>query len=253
MVTITQNIVAVAAAVLGSLLFMVGLNRFWPPEKRRAYNDLIGWQLSVLGTTYAVILGFMLYTVWTSFIDADLNVDREANAVLDIYWLANGMPEPQRTQLQALARSYVNVAIIQEWPQMAGGIVPEQSSALNQEMWKAAMSMKASSPTEVNAQQSALSQLSLLAQYGLIRKRQTAARLPGLLWGVLLVGGALTVVSACLFSAVSMKLQGLHVFSIALLVSLSLIAIADIHRPFHGPIHIGDEAFRRVQQSMTTR
>jgi hypothetical protein len=253
MVTVTQNIVVVATAVLGSLLFMVGLNRFWPSEKRRAYNDLIGWQLSVLGTTYAVILGFMLYTVWTSFGEAGLNVDREANTVLDIYRLANGMPEPQRTQLQALARSYVNAVISQEWPQMAAGEVPEQSSALNQEMWKTAMSMKASSPTEVNAQASALSQLSLLVQYGLIRKRQTAARLPGLLWGVLLVGGTLTIVSACLFSAVSVKLQGLHVFSISLLVSLSLIAIADIHRPFHGPIHVGDDAFRRVQQSMPTR
>ncbi len=250
MVTFTQNIVVVAAAVLGSLLFMVGLNRFWPPEKRRAFNDLIGWQLGVLGTTYAVILGFMLYTVWTSFGEADLNVDREANAVLDIYRLANGMPEPQRTQLQALARSYVNAVIVQEWPQMAEGVVPEQSSALNQEMWKAAMSMKASSPTEVNAQESALSQLSLLMQCGLIRKRQSTFRLPGLLWGVLLVGGALTIVSACLFSAESVKLQGLHVFSISLLVSLSLIAIADIHRPFHGPIRVGDDAFLTVQQSM---
>lgn len=249
MVTVTQNVVAVSAAVLGSLLFMVGLNRIWPSQRRRAYNDLIGWQLGVLGTTYAVILGFMLYTVWTSFGEADLNVDREANSVLDIYRLANGMPEPQRTQLQTLARSYAN-AVIQEWPQMPEGAEPDQSSELNQEMWKTAMSMKATSPTEVNAQESALSQLSLLVQYGLIRKRQTAARLPGLLWGVLLVGGALTILSACLFSAESVKLEGLHVFSISLLVSLSLIAIADIHRPFHGLIHVSDDAFRRVQQSM---
>jgi hypothetical protein len=37
-----------------SLLFMVGLNRLWPVEKRHTENDLIGWQLNVLGTTYAV-------------------------------------------------------------------------------------------------------------------------------------------------------------------------------------------------------
>ena len=36
---------------------------------------LMGWQLSVLGTTYAVILGFMLYTVWTDLGVANLNVD----------------------------------------------------------------------------------------------------------------------------------------------------------------------------------
>jgi hypothetical protein len=56
MVSVTQNVALVAAAVLGSLLFMLGLNRVWSWEKRRPHNDLIGWQLSVLGTTYAVIL-----------------------------------------------------------------------------------------------------------------------------------------------------------------------------------------------------
>jgi hypothetical protein len=40
------------------------------------------------------------------------------------------------------------------------------------------------------------------------------------------------------------------VFSFSLLVSLSLVAIADIHRPFHGLIHVSDQAFRKAQQSM---
>lgn len=253
MATVTQNFAVVAAAVLASLSFMVGLNRVWPWEKRRAYNDLIGWQLSVLGMTYAVILGFMLYAVWTNFGEADLNVDLEANAVVDIYRLADGMPEPQRTQLQRLARSYVSAVIIQEWPQMAKGVVPEQSSGLNQEMWKTVMSLKPASPTEVNAQESAFSQLSLLAEHGLIRTRQSNARLPRLLWCVLLVGGTLTIVLACSFGSENVKVHALHVFSISLLISLSLIAIANVHRPFHGLIHVGDAAFRRAQQSMRDR
>lgn len=60
MLTLTQNCIVVAAAVIGSLLFMAALNRIWPWEKRRTHNELIGWQLSILGTTYAVIMGFML-------------------------------------------------------------------------------------------------------------------------------------------------------------------------------------------------
>jgi hypothetical protein len=58
--TLTQNILVGIPTMGASLLFMVGLNRFWPVEKRHKPNDLIGWQLSVLGTTYAVTLGFML-------------------------------------------------------------------------------------------------------------------------------------------------------------------------------------------------
>jgi hypothetical protein len=90
MVTVKQNVAVVAITILVSLLAMAGINRVWPSEKRRQYNDLIGWQLSILGTTYAVILGFMLYTVWTSFGQADLNVDFEANALVNLYSLADG-------------------------------------------------------------------------------------------------------------------------------------------------------------------
>src|SRR5262249_48145238 len=97
-------------------------------------------------------------TYWLSY--AALNVDLEASAIVDIYRLVDGMPEPQRTQLQMLVRSYVNAVIIQQWPQMTKGEVPEQTSGINQEMmWKTVISVRAASPTEVNAQENALSQL----------------------------------------------------------------------------------------------
>jgi hypothetical protein len=100
------------------------------------YNDLIGWQLSTLGTTYAVILGFMLYTVWTSLGEADLNVDHEANSVLNIYRLGEGLPEPQRTELQTLALSYVDAVINRDWPQMAKSDAPDQSGGITADMWR---------------------------------------------------------------------------------------------------------------------
>jgi len=66
MVSVAQNVVVVTVTVTASLLFMAELNRGWPGKKRRNYNGLISRQLSILGTTYAVILGFMLYSVWTT-------------------------------------------------------------------------------------------------------------------------------------------------------------------------------------------
>ena len=134
------------AAVIGSLLFMGTLNWVWPPQKRRTYNDLIGWQLSILGTTYAVILGFMLYAVWTSYGEADLDVDREANAVLDVYRLADGIPEPQRMQLRTLARSYADAVVNRDWPEMTKNEQPTQSTGIITEMWQTVMSIRPASP-----------------------------------------------------------------------------------------------------------
>ena len=250
MVTVAENIIVVTLSVLLSLGLMAGLNRIWPKETRRAHNDLIGWQLSILGTTYAVILGFMLYAVWTSFGEADLNVDHEANALVDIYRLADGLPEPQRAQLQQLARSYADTAIDQDWPEMQRGETPEQTSAISREMWKTVMSVKAVSSTEANAQEHAMSELESLAQHRLTRIVESRSRLPGVLWWVLLLGGALSIISACTFGTADFKLQTLQVLCFSLIVSLSLVAIADIHRPFHGLIHVNDYAFQKARAGM---
>jgi len=53
-----------------------------------------------------------------------------------------------------------------------------------------------------------------------------------------------------MFAMQGEKLQALQVFSLSLLVSLSLVAIADIHRPFQGLIHVRAYPFQRALQSM---
>jgi len=236
--------------VAASLLFMWMLNRIWPWEKRHAHNDLIGWQLSILGTTYAVILGFMLYTVWNNFGIANLNADNEANAVENIYRLAEGLPDPQRGQIEVLARSYAETIMNGDWPQMAAGEAPEASNKINQNMWKTLMSVKNGSPTEIVAEDHALSELSELTERRRMRLVENAFRLPGVLWCVLIIGGAVTIASASMFGSANTSLHALQVFAFSLLIALVLVAVADINRPFQGAVHVSDFAFQRAQQNM---
>jgi hypothetical protein len=230
---------------------MWALNRIWPQEKRREHNDQIGWQLTALGTTYAVILGFMLYAVWTTFGAADLNADLEADSLVNVYRAADGLPEPQRTQVRELARTYADVVINQEWPQMARAEIPNESRDLNGKMWRAAMSIKSATPTELLAEDHLLSQLAALTQCRRTRILQSTDSLPGVLWGVLIVGGILSVASSCLFGSANETLHSMQVFAFSLLVTLGLVAIADINRPFQGSVHVHNLGFVRAQQNMT--
>lgn len=250
METVSQNVFAVTAAVIASLLFMVGLNRVWRSESRRTYNDLIGWQLTILGTTYAVILGFMLYAVWTAYGEASLNVELEANSVADLYHLAEEFHEPQQSQLKSQAQWYAETVVNREWSEMANEEEPKQSSAISSEMWRTVRSVWTTSSSEQIAQDHAFSELSSLTQHRLTRLSQSTMRLPNMLWCVLLVGGALVIISACMFGMQQEKLQALEVFSLSLLISLCLVAIADVHRPFHGLIHVRDYPFQQALQSM---
>ena len=250
MLTNFQSLYVILLCVGGSLAFMWGLNRIWPREERREHNDQIGWQLTTLGTTYAVILGFMLYAVWTNFGIADLNVDLEADALVNVYRLSAGLPEPQRSELQSLARSYADAAIHEDWPQMAREEVPNESMEINSNMWKTLMSIKTATPTELIAQDHALYELSALTQHRRTRILQSTSRLPNVLWCVLVVGGILTVASACLFGSMNWLLHSLQVFAFSLLIALGLVATAQINRPFQGSVRVSSFAFVRAQDNM---
>src|ERR1700744_4145991 len=147
-----ENLAVVGLSVAASLLFMWIINRFWPHDIRRAHNDLIGWQLSVLGTTYAVIIGFMLYTVWIDFGTADLNTDAEANSLVNIYRLTDGLPAQQGARLKELARAYGDAVVGQEWGEMAVNAIPTDTREITRQMWSTLTASKGGAPTEITAE-----------------------------------------------------------------------------------------------------
>ena len=250
MLDTAQDVFIVIVGVACSLSFMAAVNYYWPPAQRRPHNDLIGWQLSVLGTTYAVIVGFMLYTVWINFGAADLNAEAEANSLVNVYRLSDGLPSEQGAKLKSLARAYGDAVVDHEWGEMEAGKMPEDTREIAGQMWRALMTTKGASPEEITAEDHALYELSALAGYRRIRLVQNASRLPTVLWFVLLIGGGVTVASTCMFGASNGPLHVIQVGAFALLITLVLIAIADINRPFQGSVHVNDIAFRRAQMDM---
>ncbi len=252
MLTTTQDVVIIILIVGGALVFHMLLELFWPREQRRAHNDLIGWQLSILGTTYAVILGFMLYTVWTNFGLAELNADAEAQAVVNIYRLSEGLPIQQRADIVKATRAYADVVVAKDWSAMAQGNTGFlESYRINQNLWHILMSVKAATPEQLTAEDHALRELSALAEHRRVRQLQSNSRLPGVLWCVLILGGTVTIASICMFGATSRSLHAIQIFCFSLLISLVLVAIADIDRPFQGSVHVSDAPFRRAQLNMS--
>jgi hypothetical protein len=133
---------------------------------------------------------------------------------------------------------------------MAANVMPAETRAITPQMWQILMSVKGATPTEITAEDHALYELSALAACRRIRLVESASRLPGVLWFVLLVGGVVTIASTCMFGAANGPLHVIQVTAFALLITLSLVAIADINRPFQGSVHVSDYAFRRAQMDM---
>jgi hypothetical protein len=246
-----EDTAAVLLIVACSLLFVFVLNRFWSPEKRGVHNDIIGWQLGILGTTYAVVLGFMLYTVWTAFLSAEINADSEANAVINVYYLANGVPDPQRTELKEAARLYADTVVQQDWPAMNQSLNASlKSREVGAKMWQILTSIENGSATQQIAEDHALSQLSAISEHRNIRQTQSSSTIPVVLWFVLVIGGVVTITSSCMLGTTNAWLHRIQVFAFSLLIGLVLVAIVDINSPFQGAVHVSDASFRHAQTIM---
>jgi hypothetical protein len=191
----------------------------------------------------------MLYTDWTNFNAADLNAELEANSLRNVYRLAEGLPQ-QRAEIQSLTRAYADAVVNHDWPDMAAGRLPEDSHLINERMWKTLMSIKVASQSEFIAEDHALSELSSLTTHRRTRLLQSTYQLPSIFWCMLLTGGVLTVISVSMFGSAKPRLHTLQVFSLTLLVTLVMLAIADVDRPFRGWVHISSYAFERAQETM---
>jgi succinate-acetate transporter protein len=100
------------------------------------------------------------------------------------------------------------------------------------------------------SQDHAMTELSALTACRRTRLLENALSLPAVLWFVLIVGGALTIISSCMFGSQNRFLHGVQVVFFSLMIALVLLAIADINKPFRGSVHVENDAFMRALENM---
>lgn len=242
------DIAVIIACIAGSIVLLYALQWIWRPSSRSGHNDVIGPNVGVIGTTYAVLIAFMLSNVWTDFRAAENNAEQESNSLVNIYRVAKAMPEPERAQIQRLARDYATAVVGQEWRAMEKG--EEIARGLPRPLWDAVTQVQPRSTPEQISMDHALSELRNLTEHRRIRELQSRSRLPAILWAVLIVGAIITVVSSCLFGVENFKLHVVQVSFLAFLLALVLVAIGDIDSPFDGPVRVSPDGFRYAIETM---
>src|SRR5271156_2858403 len=227
MLSYVQSSLLVVLAMLVSVAMVRVLNWAWPIPNRKLINDVTGWQLGILGTTYGVILGFMLYTVWNDFRVAEINTNLEAASLLTVSRIAAGLPSPEREAFHALGLKYAEVAINQEWPAMQIQQDSHASQVVLGDMWKLLVEVKTEEGGS-NSVDHLTSALGDLSERRSLREEELRTRLPKILWLLLVAGAGATVGSACLLGNDNKWLHYCQVLGVTFVVSVTLAAIAGL-------------------------
>jgi hypothetical protein len=246
MLSYGQSTFAIVLSLVAAILLVAILNRLWPVENRKIINDVNAWQMGVLGTTYGVILGFMLFTVWTDFRAAEIDVALETASLLNIHHIAEGLPSPQRDDLRGLTVKYADAVVNQEWPAMQTQQENHAGEVVLHQMWQALIAAQAKTTIETSSVDHLTTAMTNLGERRRIREEQHENKLPTVLWVLLIVGGAAVVVSSCLLGNDKKWLHYGQVLALAFVVAVTLAAIADLARPFEGAVAVAPTPLQRA-------
>jgi hypothetical protein len=242
-------ILTVFLPVLVAVVGLVVVQRLVPPERRVEHNNVAGFIYAVLGVAYAVLLAFMLIAVWQDYKTAQTNVESEAHELAGVYFLASQLPEPQRTRIQDLARTYARVVVEQEWPMMEQGQTSPRADSLLRQLRLELLKFDPHTKGEQVLYERGLTQLHDAVDARRDRLLEVREGMPSLLWVVLVVGGVITVSFTYLFGLKSNLAHALMVAALTLLICGILFTIGEFDYPFSGVVEIRPDAFREALRS----
>jgi len=193
------GLLCIGGSVLISLLGLWLVRRFAPYEIMEGHKEIAGFIYGILGTIYAVILGFSVVVLWEQFHDAEVIADREASQLAELHHLVQGLPAQQRHAFTESVKKYCKLVVDEEWPLMERGESSPRAHGQHLEIWRESQSLD----PQTEREKIILAKIAdTLANFDDARRgRLLAARssLPKPLWFALIAGAAITIGFSYLF------------------------------------------------------
>lgn len=215
-----------------------GLDRF-----RQGRGGDEGDFVTVVGGFYAILLAFMVLVVWTRFDQAENIVDQEANAVANLFRIAQSLPQPWQDEIEEYCREYVRLVTTDEWPAMAHDSSSPAVWALNEQMWERFARMEMQGIGDETLRQQALAQFVSATTYRRERLFMARSGLPSVLWVTILVTGMLVITCAVVFGTGSFALHAYKGAVLGAMIVLILFIIWALSHPFAGFVRVMTDPF----------
>jgi hypothetical protein len=239
----------IAGSVFVSLLGMWLVRKFVPYELMEGHKEIAGFIYGILGTIYAVLLGFSVVFLWEQFHDAETTADREASQLSDLHRLAQGLPPDQEEAFTLALEKYCKLVVEEEWPLMDQGKSSPKAHDQLLEIWQKGQWIEPHTEREKIIFAKIVDTLANVDDAR--RGRLLAARssLPKPLWFVLIAGAMITVGFSYLFGLKNVIAHAVITTLLAATVGLGLFVIAALEGPFSGSLSLSPEPFTEVLKS----
>lgn len=229
------------AAVTSSVLTLV--RRRWPALQSGEHNDAAGAVLTLAGTLFAIVLGFVIVTNYTRIDETNTAVHTEAAQLAQLWVDTRDMPgltEP----ITELMRGYLREIVEQDWPAMREG-----TSGVARDLYLVDMVrlMKAYEPTTPGQQvyySDAIDRINDIVQSRRLRLTAAETEMPSVLLGMIIIGALLMMVLSVTFGVRHFALHAILAGSAAAFVAFTVVLAISLAYPFSGDNGISSDVYK---------
>ena len=230
----------ISALVSGSLLLI--RRRFG--HRLKSQEHLNSSIFSFFTTLYAFFIGFAIVTLWSTFITAKANVNREADALMVAYYTSRSLPNSQ--DFRQSLKDYVQNVLEDEWPEMKKDSMSQEAGQRFDDVL-AKLVVLTGDADKIGAIYGSLAEA---GRQRLSRATTVQSNLYPMVWIILIFGFGTVVFGLYLLNRQQTTVSLIFEFIVIFVVLICLFFIYDIDTPFSGFITVQPDAFSTVYQKM---
>jgi hypothetical protein len=226
---------AVTLAAVGGMLSLLHFVRLRSPEGGFFKDsDRAAGVFGVVGTSYAVLLAFVIFLAFESYQTAKAEAGREAIAVLELYTTAHAFSSDEEAELRGELLCYARAVQEDEWSAMrhrhASDLVDRWTDTLERSFGEVAVT----NDKQAVAYEHWYAEDDIREEARRGRLAEAAPVVPAPLWFILILGAGLVLTYMIAYADRGERylLQALMVGAVTAIVTSSLLVIFFLDRPY---------------------
>lgn len=228
-------VVVVAALAVCAMLFV---RRGAPAGSYFEDGDRAAGVFGVLATSFAVLIGFVVFLAFESFDTSRSGAEAEAQIVAQQFETAQFMPGPVRTNLSGQLVCYARVVVHGEWPAMSNGTFGDVANPWSVAMFRTLETVEPRTAAEQAAYSKWFDQRSDREDARTDRAHGAEGVIPTPLWIVLFLSALLLFGFMLLFadSAERAFVQAAMIGTVAIVTTSTLLLLWFLDNPYHSGV-----------------
>jgi hypothetical protein len=213
-------------------------------------NEAAGQVFTLVGGLQAVLLAFVLISLFDGTTAAEDGSYKEADSLVAAVWAARELPDSEGVTTEA--RTYVREVIEREWPRMSeGGDIDDAGWSTLERLRAEVAAAPATDEWTVDQKNEASDQL-----WSVYQQRQerlnaaTGGGVNSVVWFALVAGAIMAVALPLLFGGPKPATHILIVSILAGTMTLLLFATQQLQNPYGGGAQVGPAAFESALERL---